>query len=92
MSALFKWTIILFFALFWRVETSKILGVFPLATGSHYNLYSQLMKGLAEAGHEVTMVSPYRFKEPPKRGKYRDLVLDGFAEDFERKFHAFSKT
>ncbi|ERL84451.1 hypothetical protein D910_01883, partial [Dendroctonus ponderosae] len=66
-----------------------VIGLFVLTTGSHYNLYSKLMKGLAEAGHEVTMVSPYRFKEPPRSGKYRDLVLDGFAEQFERMSRDF---
>lgn len=66
-------------------NASRILGVFPIATGSHFVLTSKLMKGLAEAGHDVTVVSPYRLKDLPKHGKYRDVMLEGFASDFESK-------
>ncbi|ENN70578.1 UDP-glycosyltransferase UGT5 [Dendroctonus ponderosae] len=66
------------------VESARILGIFPMPGISHYILTSKLMKGLAEAGHDVVMVSPYGMKDPPKNGKYTDVILDDFAEVFEK--------
>lgn len=36
----------------------RILGVFPLISKSHSILGHAMMKGLAEAGHDVTLVTP----------------------------------
>lgn len=66
-------------------DGARILGIFSMASVSHYTLYSKLMKGLAEAGHDVTMVSPHRIKKLPKNGKYRDVILEGFAAEYEGK-------
>lgn len=63
------------------IESSKILGIFPFAAHSHYALGSRLMKELAERGHEVTMITPYREKTPPKN--YREIFLSGFVEKTE---------
>ncbi|KAJ8918827.1 hypothetical protein NQ315_011113 [Exocentrus adspersus] len=63
------------------VQCSKILVVFPMAAPSHYILGNALARGLAEAGHDVTMVSPFEEKNPPKKGKYRDVVLTGLLEE-----------
>lgn len=46
-------------------ESAKILGVFPFPGVSHYILASKIMKGLAEAGHDITMITPYKLKDPP---------------------------
>lgn len=67
-------------------ECAKILGIFPIAAISHNILSYKLMKGLAEAGHDVTMISPYPLKDPPKNGTYTDIILDGFAEEFQGKY------
>ncbi|XP_050298920.1 UDP-glycosyltransferase UGT5-like isoform X2 [Anthonomus grandis grandis] len=67
----------------YNVQSYKILGLFPMAGISHHILATKLMEGLAEAGHEVTMVSPYPAKNLPKHWKYRDIVLDGVAEKFQ---------
>lgn len=66
-------------------ECAKILGIFPIAAISHNILSYKLMKGLAEAGHDVTMISPYPLKDPPKNGTYTDIILDGFAEEFQEQ-------
>jgi hypothetical protein len=66
------------------VHGARILGVFPVGAPSHYILGNSLLKGLAEKGHDVTMVSPFAEKNPPKNGSYRDIVLSGFAEEHER--------
>ncbi|XP_050298922.1 UDP-glycosyltransferase UGT5-like [Anthonomus grandis grandis] len=69
--------------LVYNVESYKILGLFPTAGISHHILTSKLMEALAEAGHEITMVSAYPTKNVPKHWKYTDIVLDGLAEKFE---------
>ncbi|XP_050298923.1 UDP-glycosyltransferase UGT5-like [Anthonomus grandis grandis] len=69
--------------LVYHVHSYKILGLFPMGSTSHQILATKLMEGLAEAGHEVTMVSPYPTKNVPKHWKYRDIVLDGVGEKFE---------
>ncbi|CAH1153880.1 unnamed protein product [Phaedon cochleariae] len=62
-------------------ETSahRILGVFPLGMPSHYFLGNSLLKGLAEAGHDVTIVTVFHEKNPPN-GTYREIFLDGVYE------------
>jgi hypothetical protein len=70
-------------------HSARILGVFPAPVPSHYILSNTLMKGLAEKGHDVTMVSPFVDKIPPKNGSYTNIVLTGFAEEHERKFISF---
>lgn len=42
----------------------KILGVFPFGSKSHYAIGEATMRSLAEAGHEVTMVSVFEQKKP----------------------------
>lgn len=45
-------------------DASKILGVFPTPGKSHFIIGQGLMKGLAKAGHEVTVINPYPQKTP----------------------------
>ncbi|CAG9858747.1 unnamed protein product [Phyllotreta striolata] len=66
-----------------EIDNSKILGIFPLAAKSHYTLGNSLMRGLAEAGHDVTMMSPHNDENPVENGTYRNIVLTGFAEFYE---------
>lgn len=56
----------------------KILGIFPTSAPSHYITGSALMKGLAAAGHEVTVISPFPQARPLKN--YRDITVDGVIE------------
>lgn len=62
------------------IKAARILGNFPTIAPSHYILGNALLKGLAEAGRNVTMISPFEEKDPPKEGSYRDVVLTGFSE------------
>ncbi|CAH1108981.1 unnamed protein product [Psylliodes chrysocephalus] len=62
---------------------AKILGIFPMPAKSHYTLGNSLMRGLAEAGHDVTMISPHNDKVPTRNGSYRNVVLTGFADSYE---------
>lgn len=56
----------------------KILGVFPTPAPSHYNVGKSLMKGLAAAGHDVTIASPFKEKNPIKN--YREVQLTKILE------------
>lgn len=53
----------------------KILGIFPSMSKSHFIVGHALMRGLAEAGHEVTVLSPYPQSKPVKN--YRDIDVQG---------------
>lgn len=52
-----------------KVETYRILGVFPLAFKSHNIFFMSLMNGLAKKGHQVDMISHYELKNPHKNYK-----------------------
>ncbi|XP_028153804.1 UDP-glucosyltransferase 2 [Diabrotica virgifera virgifera] len=55
----------------------KILGIFPFAAPSHYFLGNELMKGLARAGHEATILTVFEEKKPPN-DNYKQIFMDGF--------------
>lgn len=54
-----------------QVESAKILGVFPVPVRSHFFVGQAIMKSLHEAGHEITVISPYTQKTPIK--SWRDI-------------------
>ncbi|CAG9834234.1 unnamed protein product [Diabrotica balteata] len=66
-------SLVLVFCSLSYVSPLKVLGVFPYAAPSHYFLGNELMKGIAAAGHDVTMITVFEDKNPPKT--YRQLVL-----------------
>lgn len=53
----------------------KILGLFPHPATSHFNVFKPILRGLADAGHEVTVVS--HFPDPSPSKNYKDLTLPG---------------
>lgn len=55
------------------ISCHNILGVFPTHGASHYHVAKALMLGLASAGHNVTIASPFEEKNPPKN--YREIKL-----------------
>ncbi|RZC42904.1 UDPGT and/or Glyco tran 28 C domain containing protein, partial [Asbolus verrucosus] len=73
-----------------EVQGAKILGIFPVAGKSHYHLANSLMRGLAEKGHDVTMISPFKEKNPPpKNGTYRDIVLTNIVKSDDKGLNFF---
>ncbi|KAJ8954689.1 hypothetical protein NQ318_011381 [Aromia moschata] len=73
-----KTSIILFLLIMvGAVKSYRILVIFPMESGSHYILGSAVARTLVEAGHDVTLVSPFEQKNPPKNGTWRDVVLPG---------------
>ena len=53
----------------------RILGLFPHPGLSHFQFFHPVMKSLAEAGHEVTVVSHFRNEKPIEN--YKDELLSG---------------
>ncbi|XP_049824005.1 UDP-glycosyltransferase UGT5 [Aethina tumida] len=69
----------------------KILLVFPVPSRSHFNLGSALARGLANAGHDVTLLSPYDDDYVPTNGSYRPVVLSEVLEKYnENKMDMFT--
>lgn len=67
----------LFFLLsvvFHNVISYKILAVLPVTSRSHYYIGHNLMKGLAEDGHDVTVISPFKQNVPIKN--YKEVFLE----------------
>ncbi|XP_967762.1 UDP-glycosyltransferase UGT5 [Tribolium castaneum] len=69
----------------YEANSAKILAVLPVAGRSHYILASTLMRALAERGHDVTVISCFGEKNPPKNGTYRDIVVTGAMEELEKQ-------
>ncbi|KAF7266712.1 hypothetical protein GWI33_019985 [Rhynchophorus ferrugineus] len=59
------------------VSGLKLLVVFPVPARSHYILGNALGKGLANQGHEVTLIGGFSEPNPPKN--YKEIVLDADA-------------
>lgn len=62
-----------------HVNSYKVLTIFPMISRSHYIVGQALAKGLVAEGHEVTMISPFKEKQPIQN--YHEVVLDGLAEN-----------
>lgn len=56
-------------------KSANILIVFPMKMKSHHILGSGIGKVLAEAGHNVTMVSPFEETNRPQNGSWTDVVI-----------------
>jgi hypothetical protein len=57
-------------------EGSKILGVFPTRWTSHWKVGTSVMKHLAAAGHDVTIVSPFQ----SNMANVRDIILTNYPQ------------
>jgi len=85
-----KWaSVLLLLATVSYVNSYKILGVIPTMARSHFFVGSALMKGLAEKGHQVTVVSAFPQKKPLKN--YRDVPTPNILEIWKEKFNHLTK-
>lgn len=66
------------------VSSLKILAVFPVPAPSHNILAGSLVRGLAEKGHELVMVTSYKQKMP-KELKYTEILLTGLIESWNKQ-------
>lgn len=65
----------------------RILGVFAIPVKSHYYVGQALMQGLAERGHEVTVISPFAAKNPIKN--YNEVFLENVYDLYRQcEFHS----
>lgn len=54
------------------IQSIKILAIFPTQMKSHFIVGQVLLKELALSGHDVTVISPFKIKNPPKT--YREIT------------------
>ncbi|XP_053688667.1 UDP-glycosyltransferase UGT5-like [Sabethes cyaneus] len=68
------------------VDGSRILCIYPSPGRSHVIVGQALLKGLAERGHQVTMVSPFKLSKPVKN--YREVVVpvDDYVSKMTKSF------
>lgn len=76
---------LIFLSFIINTKCAKILGIFPMVGGSHFKMSNALMRGIASAGHNVTIITPYEDNRPITNGSYRTIVLDGFADNYQSK-------
>ncbi|XP_053664036.1 UDP-glycosyltransferase UGT5-like [Anopheles marshallii] len=61
---------------------ARILGILPSDGRSHYIIGVGLMRALLQAGHDVTIVSPYATPDTPP-GRHRDIILPELGEPLD---------
>jgi len=67
-------------------DGAKVLAFFGLSSKSHNNFFTPLTTELALRGHEVTVVTAYPLKNPPKKN-YRQIEATA-ARDLLDSFNA----
>lgn len=70
------------------VESFKFLVVLHFSSKSHFIIGSALLRGLTNAGHEVTVVSPFPLDKPMEN--YHDVPVTGVLEVVESKLLTYS--
>lgn len=70
-----SWTALMLLLCCCATNSHRILGLFPHPGISHFQFFHPVMKALAEAGHEVTVVSHFPVKEAIEN--YKDEPLTG---------------
>lgn len=63
------------------IDGLKVLGVIPFPSKSHHNIGSSIVKSLANAGHEVTLMSGYPSKKEIKN--FKDINVKKIHEVFK---------
>lgn len=57
------------------INGSRILGIFTHIGGSHFHTFYPIMNGLAEKGHEVTVLSYFKTKNSSVN--YKEYIFEG---------------
>lgn len=73
-----------------RADGARVLAYFGFSSQSHNNFYTALTTELANRGHDVTVVTAYPLKNPPKKN-YRQIEATATQELF-RKFNTVKAT
>jgi len=56
----------------WMCSAYRYLGISPLSSWSHFNIFHSLMKGLIDKGHQVDVISQFPQKKPYPN--YTDII------------------
>lgn len=64
-------------------DGAKILAIFNAQPKSHFILGTALAKGLADKGHDVTLMSPFNTTQP--NPKIKHVYLEGVIDVMEGK-------
>lgn len=57
------------------VAAVRVLGLFPHPAISHFRFFQPILRGLADAGHDVTVVGLFKHENPPPN--YHDVIIPG---------------
>lgn len=71
------------------VNTFNIISIVPASTASHFNIYQAILKGLAEKGHNVTVMSHYPPDYNHKNYKFFPLGDPEFVTKLVKNFTLF---
>lgn len=66
------------------LKCAKILGVFPAPGYSQYILAEALMIEVANRGHQVTVISPYKPNNQPRN--YKTILTDDVIQNSDGNF------
>lgn len=58
-----------------EIHFHRILGLFTHIGGSHFHTFYPIMNGLAEQGHDVTVLSYFKAKRPSDN--YKEIIFEG---------------
>lgn len=64
------------------IEGLKVLSINPIGSTSHFAIGHSIVKTLLDAGHEITVISPYPLKNKLKN--YTDIKAPNAIESFKK--------
>ena len=70
---------------FFVVNGYKVLGILPYGSKSHFSIGHSILTSLLDAGHVITVISPYPQKKPVKN--YHDIDVSSLLEQFKKGSH-----
>lgn len=59
----------------------KVLGILPVGSKSHFAIGNAILQTLYDAGHEITVLSPFPKKTPIKN--FRDISLADWLKKYQ---------
>lgn len=62
------------------LHSARILGIFPVHSRSHHSVNQPIVKGLAERGHNVTIIS--HFTSKTSLPNYKEIVIESGTRSF----------
>lgn len=69
-------TLYLIIFLLANAKAARILGIFPTGAKSHFEFNKSIMKSLHAAGHEITIISPFKETEPLENITFISMSLE----------------